>query len=511
MPKITSYIALLVFINFVSGVAVMVVELTGIRLLAPLFGTSIYTWTSLIAVVLVAISLGGFIGGALADSDSSEITLFDLLLGGAVFTAFVPVIYFMFGGFAQGLSYISGPTVISTLLFAIPAVLFGAISPMVTRLVSAQHLDKHVGFSSGITNMSGALGSFIGTFVAGFYLIPSFDYRVIFVGTAIIMALCGAAYYFSAKNRPEKKKAIYLASVTVFAALAVVATVRDNPERIILDVESPYQKITLITNIDNENRVYLSLFNDNALQGSMYLDKDESPHPYSKYWNVARTELANVKNALVLGGGAYTYPKAIERAFPRAKIDVIEIDPVVSDIASVFYGLDKYKNITTYTDDARYYLSKTNTKYDVVIVDVFKGLFGVPSHLVTADFFEELKSSMTPDGIVLMNLIAGIDDEGQRFPHALNNTVMSVFDSTRVFKAENEETNVTGVSNFLLMASDTFLSDDELKVVTRSTQRLLDTELPDYGMNDVTNGMIFTDFKNPVERYTADLVSTLSK
>jgi len=488
----------------------MVIELTGVRLLAPLFGSSIFTWTALIGVVLVGISLGGIVGGSQADSESPRFSLFDYLMLCSIFTLAIPLFYFLFGGAVRPLGNVSGPTLMAVILFAIPAFLLGAVSPIITRLVSRVSSDNYVGFASGITNMSGALGSFAGTFAAGLYLIPTFDYRTIYIATAVTLALCAFLYLFTSTLPMIGKKIFIYVCALIIVTMAVVATIVDTPEHVAYETETQYQRVALLIDSDDNGDFYLSMYNDNSLQGSMYFDRDDSPHPYKQYWDVAKLQLPSIRKALVLGGGAYSYPKEIEKDYPKAEITVVELDRDVSLIAQAFFRLDDYENIKTVNDDARRFLSTTQDKYDFVVVDVFKGFFQVPSHLVTAQFFGELKSVLTPNGVVLMNIIGADDEEGSRAPHALYNTVDSVFADTLLFAAEREDDSLD-VRNFMIMASDNLKEPSEFDVEDPKLSALLKTYISNYSESDTTNGVVFTDFKNPIERYIADLIVSYSK
>jgi hypothetical protein len=134
---------------FFAGAAIMDVEISAFRLLAPYFGNTIYTSTALIGVVLVAFSVGGYLGGRLADRRPALDLIGWLLAGAAVLTLFIPALNMAFSLSLRGFGIISGPLIISLLLFALLGVLLGAVSPASVRFYSLTQKDTHVGAAAG--------------------------------------------------------------------------------------------------------------------------------------------------------------------------------------------------------------------------------------------------------------------------------------------------------------------------------------------------------------------------
>ena len=150
---------ILSLICFFAGAAIMIIEISANRLLAPLFGNTSYTWTALIGVILIAFSVGGYLGGWLAEKKADFALLGWLLASAAVLTMFVPAVFVYAGPANAGLGHISGPLAISLILFALPGVLLGAISPASVRLYSLLGKDAHVGTAAGMINTVGNMGN----------------------------------------------------------------------------------------------------------------------------------------------------------------------------------------------------------------------------------------------------------------------------------------------------------------------------------------------------------------
>ncbi|HEY1083250.1 MAG TPA: fused MFS/spermidine synthase, partial [Prosthecobacter sp.] len=194
---------------FFSGAAMMVIEISAARLLSPLFGNSVYTWTALIGVILIAFSVGGFFGGRLADRRAGIDVLGWLLGGVAVLTFFIPALSTWFGpAFAKG-GLIDGPVMFSLFLLAVPGALLGAVSPAAVRLYSLTFSDTHIGGAAGTISMLGSLGSFVGTFLSGFFLLGSFGVRSIFIGTGVLLLLLALlAFVLAGKGKKAMAKVV---------------------------------------------------------------------------------------------------------------------------------------------------------------------------------------------------------------------------------------------------------------------------------------------------------------
>src|SRR3989344_2131684 len=159
---------------FVCGAVVMVFELIGSRIMAPYVGTSTYVWTSLIGVILGSLSAGYYLGGRLADHWPFTKPLAIIIFISAVAIAFstiikdlvsLPIVFLPFSMEIKSL-------LISVILFAPASFLLGMVSPYAVRLRMKDVFKA--GAASGNLYAISTLGSIVGIFVAGFYMIPRF-------------------------------------------------------------------------------------------------------------------------------------------------------------------------------------------------------------------------------------------------------------------------------------------------------------------------------------------------
>ena len=166
---------------FISSAMLLVLEIVAGRLLAPYVGVSLYTWTSIIGVILAGLSLGNWFGGKLADSNASHITVGVVLLGSAVTSLGVLPLLVLLGTVIQeqGLSPLAASFWFVLGLFFVPAVLLGILSPLLTTLYL--HHDSRTGTIVGRMHALSAIGSIVGTFLTGFVLIQWVGTRAIVI------------------------------------------------------------------------------------------------------------------------------------------------------------------------------------------------------------------------------------------------------------------------------------------------------------------------------------------
>ena len=167
---------------FVTSVCVMTLELTASRLIGKHVGSSLYTWTSVIGVVLAGITLGNWLGGWLADRYNRNRSLAWMYLLGSVSCGNVLWLDQLVGTIPRpdAFSWPAWIVTVVALIFLLPALALGATSP----LVASMAIDRSSKTGSTVGNVYawGALGSIVGTFLTGFYLIDvlgnSIDHRV---------------------------------------------------------------------------------------------------------------------------------------------------------------------------------------------------------------------------------------------------------------------------------------------------------------------------------------------
>jgi len=184
---------------FVSGAVVMVLEVLGTRLIAPVYGTSLHVWSAIIAVTLLSLSVGYWVGGRFADRFPRASVYFVVFEAAAVLIVLLPLAHQPILTITKPLGLRGGALASAVLFLGLPLTLLGMISPYAVRL--AAHLIVDLGRTTGRLYALSTAGSLLGTLCAGFYLIPSFRLRTIFVGTALLLILPAVVWQVAAARR----------------------------------------------------------------------------------------------------------------------------------------------------------------------------------------------------------------------------------------------------------------------------------------------------------------------
>ena len=385
---------------FVASFCTLVLEIVAGRVLAPYVGVSLYTWTSIIGVVLAGISGGAWAGGWLADRRPAESTLAWLLLASGVAAMLIAPATEMLAG-EQGLltaanlamTLLARVLVLSFLLFFVPSFLLGMISPVAVRL--AMRDVATAGTIVGRISAVSTLGSIAGTFVTGFYLVARFGTKTTIVGAGAVL-IAGSLMLF-ARRAGTVIVAVLFAGVLLFAAsrpLPPPVQTTELPSSqtgFIHAEESQYYAIRVQRTVRPDTGAPIHALHLDKLVHS-YSDRADPSFLEYGYLRIF-DEVARASGGsrlLFIGGGGYTLPRRIEQEHPRMRIDVVEIDPAVTRIAKRFFGLPRKTRIRTINEDARWFTMRERGPYDVVFIDAFNDL-SVPYHLATREYALELR------------------------------------------------------------------------------------------------------------------------
>jgi spermidine synthase len=474
----------------------MILELVGSRILAPTLGTSIFVWTSLIGVILGAMSLGYYFGGRLADKNPSLEMFSLIILAAGVFVFFVIILKDAVLGFSLfwGIRY--GSVFASIFLFSVPAVFLGAVSPYAVRL--AMKNVESSGNTVGNLYAVSTFGSIAGTFIAGFYLIPAFGSTNILYALAITLFLISLLSHRS-KDRVLK---VSLSLFLLFGITLVSSAVNKNS--FIVDKDSAYNHIRVYdSKMDGREVRIMSV--ENFFDSGMFLDSDELVFEYSKYFRLDEVFKKEVKKAVIFGGAAYSIPKDFLIRNKTGKIDVVEIDPKTTEIAKKFFRLRDDERMTIYHQDARTFLNFSgNNKYDVVYNDAFSSACTVPFHLTTKEAVGKIYSVLNKDGIYIMNLISAVEGEKSEFFRSEYKTLRRKFRSVLVFPTLADDGRLgEKVQNIVILASKRDINID--KVLEDNQESKFKEMLNHYWKKEIkTDDLeILTDDFAPVNYYAS--------
>lgn len=488
---------------FFAWASVMVIEICAFRLLAPEFGNSVFTWTALIGVILVASSGGGWLGGWLADRHPSPAMLGYLLGGAALLTLLIPTLHGLFGPpLAAGGHLIAGPVMISLLLFAAPGILLGAVSPAAIRYYSLTSQDARVGASAGVISMLGSLGSFTGTFLSGFFLLSTFGVRSIFFGVAVLLVLLAVCCLLLG-GKTLKQQAPLLA-LGLLAAAAPLAGRPALPEGVLHEEESFYHRIRVSeSGVSPHKRRILEL--DSTMEGGMNPDTGALILEYQHYWRLARlNDQLAIKRALFLGAGAFGMPNEVSREFPEAHVDVAEIDPRVIAAGQRFFQLDQHPRVQAHAADARRFLNlhdQPEQRWDLIFGDAYNGIRAIPVHLTSVEFFQLVRDRLTDDGAYIMNVISAVQGPRAELLSGILASLRAAFPFVEVFRVGGP---LTEPQNVILLATKSDWSPlitDRFYTPGSAPQRLVSSHVPANRLP--AGGQVFTDDLNPVDAIIA--------
>ncbi len=389
---------------FLSSAMLMVLEITAGRIIAPYVGNSLYSWTSVIGVVLAGLSVGNWLGGWLADRKHGHRTLAITLGIGALASLLILALLPAYGTLLrdQSLSLAWTSLLLVSGLFLVPAILLGILSPLITTLYLK--IDESIGRSIGLLHALAATGSIFGTFAAGFLFIQWIGTRWTIIMVAGILFLLSLYWIIRIPHRTS------LLTCLLASGLGVVAiTDRVNGFIAPCDIESQYYCLRVIENSDQPDfRNTGSLVIDHLIHGTNDLDDPESLlTPYIHAMDTlieSRYSRSTPLRYFFMGGGAYTYPRALVARHEANEIVVSEIDPAVTKIAQSNLDLNA-SGMIIHHDDSRYSLrSYDENRFDVVMLDAFHDV-GVPYHLLTLEFNNFVKTRLAENGLYLINAV----------------------------------------------------------------------------------------------------------
>ena len=224
--------------------------------------------------------------------------------------------------------------------------------------------------------------------------------------------------------------------------------------------------------VTDDNGVRLLKFERNQ-QSSMHLDDPfETDIEYIAYFHLALAIQPAIERVLVIGLGGGSLVKRMWRDYPQMRIDAVEIDPEVAEIAHELFELPRDERIRVVVGDGREFLGGCGETYDLIVVDAYDDDH-IPFHLLTEEFFRECKDHLAEDGVIAYNLIASVHGDHSKPFRSFHRTIGNVWRNIWSFPvgmAANGPIQLAFGGNIVLFASDVELAPEELLV--RIAQRV---------------------------------------
>lgn len=506
---------------FLSSACVMIVELVAGRIISRHLGQSLYTWTSVIGVVLAGISAGNYLGGRVADRFQPHRALSVLFLLSSAMCFAVPVLNNLVGQWTW-LWERSWPTRIVThvfLTFLLPSAMLGTISPVVAKMALSR--GRATGRTIGDVYAWGAIGSIFGTFLAGFYLVAALGTTAIIAVVGVMLAVLGLLY---AVGSWVSRAWTALSLVLVLLACGPGESLASLGRRMLL--REPLDPNLIYSDESQYSHIRIRVNPQNPAEREMYLDKLK--HSLVNVTNLVHLQYTYMwayeavlnkfsptgqpVSVMVLGGGGYSFPTYVELTRPGSRIEVAEIDPAVTQAAMAAFGLSSNTTVRSYAMDARNYVADLDLRrrrgediprFDYILGDSVND-YSVPYQLTTEEFTRMVHGLLADDGLYMLNLI-DIFDQG-RFLGAMVNTCKRIFPHVYVLLC-GDSTKVR--STFMIVSSKQ--ERDMGDIVARIREKhpfrgvlLNESQLADLAAR--TKGLVLTDEHAPIENLLAGVI-----
>jgi spermidine synthase len=440
--------AALYVVVFTCGAVLMSAEIVGSRILAPYFGSAIFVWGSLIGVVMVALAIGYYVGGRLADKYQSFPILCVIVAAAGLFFLVLPAFSNVLCG-AIEVTFTgprSGPLLASVVLFLVPGILLAMVSPFAVRL-SAKDL-------SSLGNVTGRLyalstgGSIVGTLGTAFFLVSYVGNRkLMFVLglTLLLTAAAGLAVVWREKLRGAKFAAgiVLIGGIGGFAVapsgpgapLSYPFEIKRDMPHVLRDWKDSSYHLIMVTEQEgykdparprgeeNKTRIRRVLRFNDRVQSAIYIDKRtgdvatgnevlddyESAVGYTELLKLGLVFCPDAKKALVVGAGGAIAPTEFVRDYGM-EVEAAEIDPEVERISRKWFHVDE--KVKFLIGDGRRILKRSAGGYDIIILDAYSSGGHIPAHLTTKEFLELCRAKLSPRGVLVSNVISAL--EGKR-------------------------------------------------------------------------------------------------
>jgi spermidine synthase len=473
---------------FVVGAGSLGAEIAAVRLMSPYFGASEIVWANTIGIVLVALSVGYWLGGRFADRHPNRRGLCLLVLAAAVMLAAVPFAARpMLDLAVSALDSIAAGAFLGSLfgvlgLVAVPVLLLGAATPWALRLAMPD--VGTAGTVAGRLYAISTAGSLAGTLLSALLLIPLVGTRRTFLLFALVIAAVAVMGL-----RPWWRYALVPVGIAVLIALPVGTLKASQTGRILDERETHYQYARVVEYPDGDRTLEL---NEGQAIHSLYRPGTVLSR---NYWDSALvlpfTSLAQPPaRVAILGNAAGTMARAYGHFYPQTRVDGVEIDPELSEMGRRWFGMSG-PDLHVYDEDARPFLRRTDALYDVIVIDAYRQPY-IPFYLTTEEFFESVRQHLTPEGVVIVNV--GHPEGEFDLERVMAATMRRSFDGVLRFPAAPTNTLLIGgadAPSAAKLAATAGSLPPELRGIARAAAAKTGPALP--------GGQVYTDDRAPVE------------
>ena len=416
---------LLYIMLFVSGAAVLALELLASRIMTPYFGVSLYIWTGILSITLVALALGYWAGGRLAAGRRAGnvarlVQMFALLPAFAACAIVIACLVYpyVFPQLAKA-DLVLGAFAACLILLFVPLLAASAMNPLLIAILLARGGRSAGDAGAGTVFFTSTIGSVAGVLVTAFGLIPYSSNFFATLAVALVLALLSlaAAAWPPAPLASRSRLGYVAGGAALFAALVLwqadawlgrmwPAAYGASTWRVEARFNSLFGTVKILRSDADASGGFVRLyFQDGLVQNTVASDGSSLSFYTYALEALARAYHPQMKSALALGLGAGIAPMRL--AQQGVQVEAVEIDPASLVAAERFFNFDSSR-VRVHLEDARTYLRRCDGRHDVVLVDLFHG-DGTPDYLVTRNFFSDLRRCLAPDGVAVFNTFADLE------------------------------------------------------------------------------------------------------
>ncbi|HEY4696483.1 MAG TPA: fused MFS/spermidine synthase [Gallionella sp.] len=509
MQHSKGFIAYLIATAALCGALVMVVEVLGSRVIGPFFGVSLFVWTSLITVTMVALAAGYAIGGHLSDRRSSPDWLYGIIMVSGILVILIPALKGPILQMSLPLGLRWGSLTCAFLLFGPALFLLGCVSPYVVKIAAREM--HNIGRTVGSFYAISTVGSVFGTLLTGFVLIAYLGVNQIFLLTGSLLIALSVFYFLFFR----RKWAAVFAAILPFLLLPQethVAKVMPDGTRVerIADRDSFYGNLKVV-DYSYQAKRNRELLIDGLVQGGMDQGNGLSTYEYTYLLQFLPYAFnPDGKSCLMIGLGAGLVPTWFKAQ--GVDTEVVDIDPDVAELARKYFGFSSA--IPVHIEDARYFLINTAQRYDYLILDVFSGET-TPGHLLSVEAMRLAKQRLAPDGVLAVNLIGSVNHHTLMTSSAVK-TLQSVFDQVAIYPVFDASAG-EGTGNIEIIAYDGAQRAPQFdRIGNMAIHPGLESSVhrsmqQPFSMQLHADAMILSDNYNPVDFYDLWLKELLRK
>ncbi len=388
---------LLLLLAFTEGAAVMIAELVGAKMLAPLYGSSLYVWGAVIGMTLISLTAGYYLGGLLSYRKYRREMVYWFMLTAALLIVLMPTVAHAMMTVVGDMETISAILLLTSIYLLPPLLLLGATPPLVISILASEVDDA--GNTAGTVYAVSTVGGILATFIAGFWLIPDFGLTRTAIAGGIGLSILPLFLLLGRRHWPA----------LVYPVILVIALLPRDPAGEHPGVNILYQsegllgqlKVMDISFTSSDRRTRRTdrvLFVNRTGQTWINRDTGEPMWDYVRYLRSAASLAPEGSRVLLLGLGGGVVAKKMQEI--GHIVDSVELDERIAKIARDYFNLEHNGDVIV--DDGRHFLRSTNRRYDLIVFDVFQAEVP-PAHMLTLEAFKDLRRLLNPGGFILIN------------------------------------------------------------------------------------------------------------